>query len=62
MGRCMNKCKGEIPIGEKAICPLNAKHESFAEEVDHKPITVVSIPSVYRVTDDCVTNYFSYCF
>lgn len=36
MGRCMNKCKGEIPIGEKAICPLNAKHESFAEEVDHK--------------------------
>lgn len=36
VGRCMNKCRGEIPIVEKAICPFNETHQSFAEEVDHK--------------------------
>lgn len=36
MGCCMNKCKGEIFIGEKVICLLNVKYESFVEEVDYK--------------------------
>ena len=52
MGRNMNKCREELPISEKAICPFNDKHESFAPEMDCHKLVCPYTSQKYKIQQD----------